>query len=303
MTRAILVRVGHAVLSTFFLLVVVFLMVRLTGDPINFLTPPEFSQEQREMVRQDLGLDKPITTQFWLYLNNLAHGDLGSSFRTGVPVRELLAQRMPATLIMGGASTLLMLLFGLPLAVYSAYRRGGWFDRGVRGFAAFGQSAPDFWIGLILILIFAVNLKWLPAGGYGTPQHVILPAVTLAFAAIAGLIRLLRSSMIEVLASDHVRFRRMSGLSETKILWKHGLRNAGLTTLSYMGVVLAGLFTGSVLVETIFVWPGMGRLFVESIQGRDFPVIQGVMLVFAAAFIGVNLIVDLLYAVLNPKLR
>ena len=171
MARVILMRLGHAVLSTFFLLVVVFAMVRLTGDPINFLTPPDFTQEQKDLVREDLGLDQPVTTQFWVYLGDLAHGDLGESFRARVPVSELLTQRMPATLYMGGAATLLMLVVGLPLAVYAAYRRGGWLDRGVRGFAAVGQSVPDFWVGLILILVFAVKLNWLPAGGYGTVEH------------------------------------------------------------------------------------------------------------------------------------
>lgn len=303
MIRAILVRFGHAAFSVFFLLVLVFGLVRLTGDPINFLTPPDFTTEQRDLVREQLGLDEPLTTQFAIYLRDLAQGDLGTSFRTRVPVLDLIRDRIPATLIMGAAATALMLIVAIPLAVYSAYWRGGWLDRGARGLAAVGQSVPDFWLGLVLILVFAVWLKVLPAGGFGSVQHVILPAVTLAFAAIAGLIRLLRSSMIEVLGSDFVLFRRMTGLSEQKILWKHSLRNAGLTSLSYVGVVIAGLFTGSVLVETIFVWPGMGRLFVESIQGRDFPVIQGVMLVFAIAFIGVNLIVDVLYAVLNPRLR
>lgn len=303
MTRAILVRFGHAALSVFFLLVLVFGLVRLTGDPINFLTPPDFTSEQRQLVRDQLGLDEPLTTQFAIYLRDLVQGDLGTSFRTRVPVLELIKDRMPATLIMGAAATALMLIVAIPLAVYSAYWRGGWLDRGARGLAAVGQSVPDFWLGLVLILVFAVWLRILPAGGYGSVQHVILPAVTLAFAAVAGLIRLLRSSMIEVLGSDFVLFRRMTGLSEQKILWKHSLRNAGLTSLSYVGVVIAGLFTGSVLVETIFVWPGMGRLFVEGIQGRDFPVIQGVMLVFAIAFIGVNLIVDVLYAILNPRLR
>ena len=303
MAKAILMKVGHALLSLFALLVLVFCLVRLTGDPVRYLLPPERTVEQEQHLREYLGLDQPLLTQFGIYVSHLARGDLGQSFRMRTPVADMVAQRLPATLMMGAAALLLTLAVGLPLGIYSAYWRGGNIDRVARFFAALGQSVPDFWLGYLLILLLAVNLRWLPSGGYGGPQYLILPAVTLAFGAIAGLVRLLRSSMIEVMESDYIKFHRIKGLPEHVILWKHALRNAGLTALGFVGVVVAGLFTGSVLVETVFVWPGIGRLMIEGVSWRDFNVVQGVMLLFSAAYIAANLLVDLLYIVLNPRLR
>jgi peptide/nickel transport system permease protein len=284
-------------------LILVFCLVRLTGDPINFLLEPGSTQAQQDAVRRELNLDRSLPLQFTAYLGQLARGDLGISYTVRRPVLELMAQRAPATLVMGAGAIFLTVLVGLPLGVYAAYWRGGVFDRTVRGMAAIFQSLPDFWVGFVLILVFAITLKLLPAGGYGQLKHLVLPSVTLALPAIAGLARLLRSSIIEELGSDYVLFHRIKGLSERKILWKHALRNGGLTTLSFLGVVIAGLFTGSVLVETIFNWQGLGLLFITGISDRDFGVVQGVMLVYATAYIGVNLFVDLLYTFLNPRLR
>jgi peptide/nickel transport system permease protein len=303
MIKAILMRIGHALLSLLVLLIIVFSLVRLTGDPVRYLLPPERTVQQEENLRQYLGLDKPYPVQFYNYLGKLATGDLGESFRMRTPVADMIVQRLPATLTMGAAALFLTLLIGLPLGIYSAYWRGGMLDRFARFIAAMGQSIPDFWLGYVLILVLAVNLHWLPSGGYGQLSNLVLPAVTLSFASIAGLVRLLRSSMIEVMNSDYIKFHRMKGMTESVILWKHALRNAGLTAMSYVGVVVAGLFTGSVLVETVFVWPGVGRLMIEGVGWRDFNVVQGVMLLFSAAYIAANLLVDLLYIVLNPRLR
>jgi peptide/nickel transport system permease protein len=303
MSTAILARVGQMLVSLFFLLLLVFALVRLTGDPILFLLDPRATAQQEANLRRELGLDESVPVQFVAYIGQLGRGDLGISFRTKRPVADLIAQRVPATVTMGVGAVLLTLLVALPLGVYSAYRRGHLVDRVARAIAALGQSVPDFWLGLLLILVFSVYLDWLPSGGTGGLDHLILPSVTLAFGAIAGVIRLLRSSMIEALASDYVTFLRMKGLPERLILWKHALRNAGLSTLSYLGIVIAGLFTGSVLVETIFNWPGIGLLFIEGIRHRDFGVVQGVMLVFGVAYLGMNLLVDVLAVVLNPRLR
>jgi peptide/nickel transport system permease protein len=303
MLKAVVMRLLHSVLSLFFLLILGFSLVRLSGDPVLYLVDPTASAEQKEMVRQQLGLDRSIPIQFFDYVQQLLRGDLGLSYRYRIPVTELIHQRIGATMTMGAGAVGLMLVIAIPLGVYAAYRHGSWVDRGARTIAALGQSVPDFWLGLLLILVFAVHLGWFPSGGYGGLEHLVLPSVTLAFAAIAGLTRLLRSSMIEVLSSDFVLFLRMRGTSESAILWKHGLRNAGLTSLSYLGVVIAGLFTGSVLVETIFNWPGIGLLFIEAVRNRDFGVAQGVMLFFGFAYILTNLIVDLLYLRLNPRLR
>lgn len=303
MTARIASRLGQSLLSLLFLLLLVFAIVRLTGDPILFLMDPRASEAQETRLREELGLDESVPVQFVAYVGQLTRGDLGISFRTKRPVAELIAQRVPATLIMGAGAVGLTLLVAVPLGVYAAYRRGGVIDLFARGLAAVGQSVPDFWLGLILILVFAVHLRVLPAGGFTSLEHLILPSITLALGSIAGLIRLLRSSMIEVLESDFVLFLRMKGLPERVILWKHALRNAGLTSLSFLGIVTAGLFTGSVLVETIFNWPGIGLLFIEGVRNRDFGVVQGVMLVFGSAYIAANLLVDVLYSVLNPRLR
>jgi peptide/nickel transport system permease protein len=302
-TKRIIMRVTHSLLSLLLVLILVFCLVRLTGDPINFLLEPGSTQAQQDAVRRELNLDRSLPLQFTAYLGQLSRGDLGISYTVRRPVLELMAQRAPATLVMGAGAIFLTVLVGLPLGVYAAYWRGGAFDRTVRGMAAIFQSLPDFWVGFVLILVFAITLKLLPAGGYGQLKHLVLPSVTLALPAIAGLARLLRSSILEELGSDYVLFHRIKGLSERKILWKHALRNGGLTTLSFLGVVIAGLFTGSVLVETIFNWQGLGLLFITGISDRDFGVVQGVMLVYATAYIGVNLFVDLLYTFLNPRLR
>lgn len=303
MGKAVFMRLLQSVLSLLFLLMLGFSLVRMTGDPVLFLVDPEASEAQKNMVREQLGLDRPLPVQFVEYLGQLAGGDLGISYRYRRPVADLIIQRMPATMTMGAGAVGLMLIVALPLGVYSAYRRGGLIDGFARSIAALGQSVPDFWLGLLLILVFAVSLGLLPSGGYGNAEHLVLPSITLAFGAIAGLIRLLRSSMIEVLGSDFVLFLRVRGMPERLILWKHALRNAGLTSLSFLGIVVAGLFTGSVLVETIFNWPGIGLLFIEAVRNRDYGLAQGVMLFFGAAYIGTNLLIDLLYLRLNPRLR
>jgi peptide/nickel transport system permease protein len=270
MLSTIVVRFGQVIVSLLVLLLLVFWLVRLTGDPILFLLTPQASAAQEERLRDELGLDQPVPVQFVAYIGQLSRGDLGISFRTKRPVADLIAARIPATLVMGFGAVALTLLIAVPLGVYSAYWRGGRLDRFARGFAGLGQAIPEFWLGLLLILIFAVYLRWLPSGGFESPAHLLLPAITLAIGSIAGLIRLLRSSMIEVLGSDFVLFLRAKGVPEHVILWKHALRNAGLTTVSFLGIVIAGLITGSVLVETIFNWPGIGLLFIEGVRYRDF---------------------------------
>lgn len=303
MVTAVAARVAQGLLSLLTIVVLVFGLTRLTGDPAYYLTGPEATEADRERVREELGLDEPLPVQFAEYLGNLLAGDLGMSFRMRTPVVDLITQRMPATLMMAASALAVTLLVALPLGIYGAYRRGGFIDGTARTVAALGQAVPGFWVGLLLILVFAVNLHWLPAGGIGGPQHLVLPSLTLAFGATAGLTRLLRSSMLEVLGSDYVMFHRIKGVPERTVLWKHALRNAGLTSLTYVGIITAGLLTGSVLTETVFVWPGVGKLMVDAIQFRDFNVVLGVMLLFSTIYIGVNLVVDVLYVLLNPRLR
>jgi peptide/nickel transport system permease protein len=303
MIRAIVSRAGQALLGLIALTFLLFAMVRMTGDPAYFLTGPDATEEMRQQVRIELGLDKPLPVQYVTYIGNLLQGDLGNSFRFRIPVSELIMQRLPATLIMGGAAVLMILLVAVPLGIYSAYWRGGTIDKIGTVVASLGQAIPSFWIGIMLILIFAVNLRVLPSGGYGGLANLIMPTITLALEPIARLTRLLRSSVLEELGSDYVTFHRMKGMPERTILWKHVLRNAGMTSLTFVGIMTVGLLTGSVLVETVFVWPGIGRLLVEGIEFRDFNIVQGVTVLITAAFILVNFLVDLLYMVLNPRMR
>jgi peptide/nickel transport system permease protein len=303
LTRTIATRIAHALISILGLTVIVFLVVRITGDPSNFLLPDTATPEDFARLRARLGLDQSIFVQYGIFLGQLLSGDLGQSIRLASPVADLIALRLPPTLELAGAALLITIVVGLPLGVYSAYGRGGALDRVARAFAAVGQASPAFWVGLILILIVSLNLRLLPAGGYGKLENIILPAITLAIAPVAGLTRLLRSSMIEVLSTDYVKFLRIKGVPEREILWKHGLRNAGLTALTFVGVLTARLVTGAVVTEQVFTWPGMGSLLATSVEGRDFTVIQAVVLIFSIVYVAVNLLVDLLYIVLNPRLR
>jgi peptide/nickel transport system permease protein len=303
MAKAIALRVMHSLISLLFVLIFVFILVRVSGDPLDYLLEPGAAESQKEALRHALALDKSVPLQFITYVGHLLQGDLGTSFVYRVPVADLIRERAPASLTLGAAALTLIILVGVPAGVYAARFRGSAFDRGVRGAAAASQSVPNFWIGFLLILIFGIWLQVLPTGGYGKPSQVVLPATTLAIVAIAGLIRLLRSSMIEELNKDYITFHRIKGMPERRILWQYGLRNAGLTTLGYLGIVVASAFTGSILVETIFNWPGLGLLFVTAIENRDFPVVQGGVLVYACAYLFVNLCVDIGYLVLNPRLR
>jgi ABC-type dipeptide/oligopeptide/nickel transport system permease component len=303
MLRMIVSRTGQAILSLFATIVFVFFLVRLTGDPAYFLLAPDAPAEDFVRLRQELGLDRSMLVQFSTYVGSVMQGDLGYSYRLDIPVTEMVARRLPATLAMGLSAILFTIVIAVPLGTYAAYHRNGIVDRIAKFIAALGQATPSFWVGLVLILVFAINLGWLPSGGYGGLQHLVLPALALSFEPIARLTRLLRSGMIEELGSDHVKVLRIKGMSERIIVWKHALRNAGLTTLTFVGLMTAGILTGSVLVETVFIWPGVGRLLVESIYYRDFIVVQGIVLLIAAAYIIINLIVDLLHMLLNPRLR
>ncbi len=303
MGRKVLARSAQALLALLFLTTLVFGMVRLTGDPASFLTGPQANAADRERVREELGLNEPIPVQYGIYMANLAQLDLGQSYRYEVPVADLFFRRLPATLVMSAAALVVVLVVAVPLGVYSAYKRSGPLDVLARAIAGLGQAVPAFWLGLLAILLFSVHLDWLPSGGTGGLEYLILPTLVLSFEPMSRLTRLLRSSVIEELSSDYVTFHRIKGVPERQLLWRHVLRNAGLTALTFVGIMTIGFLTGSVLVETVFVWPGVGNLLVEAIEFRDFSVIQGVTLLIGAAFIFGNLLIDLLYIVINPRLR
>jgi peptide/nickel transport system permease protein len=302
-TRYIAGRVVQSVVSLFVVSVVVFGLVRLSGDPLQILMPAEATQKDIELMRQALGMDRPWAVQYWRFISNAVQGDFGKSVRFRRPAMELIAERYGATLELGGLAVLVVIVVALPVGVYSAVRRGRPLDYAARAFAALGQAVPPFWLGLVLVLIFGVLLRWLPTSGRGTPLHLLLPGLTIGWFAVAGLMRLTRSSMLDVLGSEYVKLARIKGLPERQVIWKHAFKNAALPVVTFAALLFVALLNGSIIVETVFGWPGLGLLVMEAVDSRDYPIVQAVVLVLSSMYIGVNLIVDVLYAYLNPKIR
>jgi len=282
---------------------IVFILTRLSGNPVHLLLDVNATQHDLEILTHHLGLDKPLPVQYGIYVKQIVLGDFGKSVLTRRPVAEHIWERLPATVELGFTAMFLSVAIGVPIGVYSAVCRGGIMDGGARVFAVLGQSMPPFWLGLMLILFFGVVLGILPAGGRGGPQHLILPAFTLGYFTSAAIMRLTRSSMLEVLGSDYIKFARLKGLHEQVVLWKHGLKNALMPVITFAVMLFVQFLGGAVVTETVFAWPGLGRLILESITTRDYPIVQAGVLVLSALYLGANLLVDLLYSYLNPKIR
>jgi peptide/nickel transport system permease protein len=299
----LLVRVLGAVGVLVAAATVAFLLVRLSGDPVRLLLPPDATAEQEATLRASLGLDRPLLVQYLDYLWGLPRLDFGTSLFYDRPVAEVLFERIPATLQLAGAATVVALVVAVPAGIYAALRRGRPGDTGVMAAVLVGQSTPAFWTGILLVLLFAVQWQLLPASGYGSLEHLVLPAVTLAVYSVAVIARLLRSSLIEVLASDHIRTARAKGLGTRAIVAGHALRHASLPVVTVVGLEVGSLLGGAILTEQVFAWPGIGRLTVEAIANRDFPLVQAAVLFFAATFVVVNLVVDASYAILDPRVR
>jgi peptide/nickel transport system permease protein len=296
-------RVLQAILSMLVVISIVFVLARLSGNPVHLLLDVNATPQDVEILTRHLGLDKPLPVQYAIYVKNLVFGDLGTSILTRRPVTEHILERLPATVELGVVAMLLSIAIGVPIGVYSAVRRGGVLDGAARVFAVLGQSVPAFWLGLMLILLFGVLLGVLPAGGYGGIQHLILPAFTLGYFTSAAIMRLTRSSMLEVLGSDYIKFARLKGLHEQVVLWKHGLKNALLPVITFAVMLFVQFLGGAVVTETVFAWPGLGRLILESITTRDYPIVQAGVLVLSALYLTANLCVDVLYSYLNPRIR
>jgi peptide/nickel transport system permease protein len=277
--------------------------VRLTGDPARYLVGDSARQEEYEQVKKNLGLDKPLYVQYGLFLSSVVRGDFGVSHITRRPARDTLLQRLPATLQLAGAAWALEIGVGLLLGILSAVKRDTLLDRFGKLFAVLGIATPSFWIAIMLILLFGAYLGWLPTYGSGGLDHLILPAFVLGWHGMAGMVRLVRSSMLEVLDSEYVKFARVKGLSERTVVYKHALKNALIPVLTFAGLSLAGLLNGSVVIEVVFAWPGIGRLMIEGIRQKDVPVVQATVLTAGFFFITMALIVDILYAYLNPRIR
>lgn len=293
--------------------IIVFGLVRMIpGDPIDVMYGGEGMDEMRRAaLSRELGLDQPIVVQYGRWLLRAIGGDLGNSYRAGMPVMQLIGQRLPATLWLSFSAMVLSLIIALPLGLLAAVKRNSAADMGATAFAILGISMPNFWSGILLVLIFSIWLGWLPSIGYVSPfedlgrslRHLILPAFTLGWALAGVTTRLARSSLLEELGKDYVRTARSKGLAERAVLLKHALRNALIPTVTMIGLQLGFLIGGTVVVETVFAWPGVGLLVVDSIFARDYPVVQGVVLVIAVIVVAINLLVDVTYTVLDPRIR
>jgi peptide/nickel transport system permease protein len=303
MRRFVFRRLGYAVLSLFLLSVTIFLLVRVTGDPTVLLVEPGASKADLDALRHDLGLDRSLAVQYVTFIRDLARGDFGRSFYYRTPVLELYLSRLPNSLVLALAAMAFSLLIGIPSGILAAVRVGGWWDSAGKMFALLGLSMPSFWVGLLLILFFSVYLGWLPSSGSGTPLHMLMPAFALGWYFAAAHMRLTRSSMLEVLGSEYVKLARLKGLPELRVIAKHAFKNALIPVLTLAGINLVLMVNVAVVVETVFAWPGIGRLLYEGIAFRDFPVVQATVLLAGSMIVVVNLVVDVLYAVIDPRIR
>jgi ABC-type dipeptide/oligopeptide/nickel transport system permease component len=280
-----------------------FMVGHATGDPVELMARENASLEDKQQLRAYLGLDRPLIEQYLSFVAKAARGDLGFSFVQHTQVSDLILERLPATLELAAVGFVLALLIALPLGVIIALKRNSFTDYLVSGLALVGQASPGFWIGLMLVALFAVELRWLPVSGSGTAAHCVLPAVTLALQSAARLTRLVRASMINVLNADYVRTARAKGLRERTVLVVHSLRGALIPVVTMAGLELAELVSGAFITETIFAWPGVGRLAVTAVFQRDFPLIQGVVLLAAVFFVFINFMVDVLYVLIDPRVK
>lgn len=296
-------RAGQAIVVLFFVATVAFLVVRLAGDPVKAMLPENATLAQEQALRHTLGLDKSTIQQYFSYMWGLLHLDFGQSLSFHQPALDIILARLPATAQLGFAAMVFALLVSIPAGIISAVRRGKATDSAVMGVVLVGQSAPAFFVGIMLILVFSVELKWLPASGYGGFSYLILPAITLGLYSMAMIARLLRSSLIDVLGEDHVRTARAKGLSPIRVIMTNALRNASLPVVTIIALEVGSLLGGAILTETVFSWPGVGRLTVEAVTNRDYPLMQATVLFLAVVFVVVNLIVDVLYAFLDPRVR
>ena len=303
MKKFILKRLGYACVSLFVLSLTIFLFVRITGDPTTLLVEPGASKADIDALKSQLGLDRPIWVQYVSFMSSVLQGDFGRSFYYRTPVLELYMSRLPNSLLLGLVAMAFSLLIGIPSGILAAVRVNGFWDGAGKIFALLGLSMPQFWVGLLMILLFSVYLGWLPSSGSGTPWHVLMPAFALGWYFAAAHMRLTRSSMLEVLGSEYVKLARLKGLPEALVICKHAFKNALIPVLTLAGINLVLMINVSIVVETVFAWPGVGRLFYEGIAFRDFPVVQASVILSGGMIVAVNLVVDVLYAWIDPRIR
>jgi peptide/nickel transport system permease protein len=304
MQRYIARRFLQSLLAIWVMSLIVFSLARVTGNPLDVMLPLEAGPEEYERVAKYWGLDQPLYIQYAIFLSKAVRGDFGNSWKWhGYSAMGLVGQRLPATLQLAGFALFISIVIALPIGVMAAVMKGTAWDSVAKIIALLGQSLPGFWLGIVLMWIFAVHLGWFPTSGRGGLQYMILPAITLGWFQVAVLMRLVRSSMLEVLDSEFVKLTRIKGVPEWKVIWKHCLRNASIAPLTFFAIIAGVLMTGSVVTESVFSWPGTGLLVVDAVRARDFQVVQAVVIVFSGIFIFTNLMVDILYAYLDPRIR
>lgn len=303
MQRYLVKRIAQSLVTLVALSVIIFCLTRFTGDPIVLMLPDDATAEDIAQLQTALGLDKSLPVQYWRFVSRAVRGDFGRSIRGQMPVMDMIMDRLPNSVKLGLVSLGITLIIAIPLGVMAAVNKGTAIDSLANVVAVLGQSLPQFWVGIVLIQVFAVQLRLLPVAGTGSVYHYILPAFTLGWFLVAGIMRLLRSSMLEVLDSEFVKLARIKGLSARAVIWKHALKNALIPVLTYAAIYLAILITGAILVETVFAWPGLGQLIYQGIVYRDFPVVQAVVMLTALVVVTVNLLVDIAYAYIDPRIR
>jgi peptide/nickel transport system permease protein len=304
MKTYILRRVAQSALTLLGVSVLVFVILRvLPGDPARMLLPDGAPESAVLELNRQLGLREPLFVQYGLFLRSVAHGDFGQSFQYRAPALRVVLERLPATIQLTVAAMLVTIAAGVSLGIGTAVRRGTRYDVAGTILAVLGQSLPNFWLGIMLILLFGVALRWLPTSGFAGWTSLVLPAITLAAFPTALVARLTRSSMLEILNRDYIRTGRAKGLAERSVVLRHALRNAAIPVLTVIGLQIGALLGGAVITESVFAWPGMGKLIVDAIFFRDFPVVQTVLILSATVFVGINLLVDLLYTIIDPRIR
>lgn len=303
MTRFIIVRVLQTFVALIGISILIFVLVRVSGDPTDLFRTSSSTEEDIARIRHNLGLDKSIPEQYWIFVTDLAQGDLGESLVKRRPVTDMILERLPNTLSLAVTSFFVSMLLALFLGVLGATRRDTFLDNGVKFIAILGQALPGFWVAIMAILVFSVYWQIFPPRGTGGFMHYVLPVATMSFFLLPGMMRLVRSSMLDVLDSEYIKLARIKGLPERIVIWKHALRNALIAPLTAAGMIFAMLITGMVVTEQVFAWPGIGRLSIEALWSRDFPVVQGITLMVGAAVLVINLLVDILYAYIDPQIR
>ena len=303
MQRYIVKRVFQALVCLVLVSIVVAMLVHISGDPAVLLAPPDATREDIEVIRTTMGLDKPLYVQYWNFVKSAARGEFGISYKWRRPCIEVWAERIPYTLQLALVAFIFYVTIGLQTGLLAAVKVGSWFDNFGKGYAFAGMCLPSFWVGLMIMLLFGVQLRWLPACGAGSWQQILMPAFTLSLYYTATVVRLTRSSMLDVLDSEYIKMARIKGVPEIMVIVKHGFRNALIPVVTFGALTIIWMLGGSVVIERVFAYPGVGTLLIDSIFARDYPMVQTILFIFSSGFVFVNLFVDVLYAYVDPRIR